>query len=159
MRWLIYATKKPEFQFYIFHSLDADCLDKSRCARLKCITETSSSTCCAQAITSTIDSIQWTWQDNLQPHSARHVLTMATSFCVSGKGHNRDKQEYCTDPYAQRNTGIVTLVWQGKGYFTTMKNTSIPDHCIQQYRQCACNVTLRRFRELLPLKSNKYYIF
>jgi hypothetical protein len=31
---------------------------------------------------------------------------------------------------------------------------------IQQYRQCTCNETSRRFREsLLPWKSKKYYIF
>jgi len=88
---LIYTIKKLDFQFCIFRRLDAECLDKSRCIILQCIIETISRTCCAQVITSTIDCIQWTRYDNLQPHSAQHVLTMATSFCAKGEGHNRDK--------------------------------------------------------------------
>ena len=94
VKWFIYTTKKLDFQFYILRSLDAECLDKSRCIILQCITETISRTCCAQVITSTIDCTQWTGQDNLQPHSAQHVLTMATSFCGKTEGHNRDKYKY-----------------------------------------------------------------
>lgn len=57
VKWLIYTTKKLDFQFYTLRSLDAECLDESRCIVLQCITETISRTCCAQVITSTI---QWT---------------------------------------------------------------------------------------------------
>lgn len=98
VKCLICTTKKLDFQFCILRSLAAECLDKSRCIIhvLQCITETISCTCCAQVITSTIDCIQWTRQDNLQPHSAQHVLTMATCFCTKWEGHNRDKYKYRT---------------------------------------------------------------
>jgi hypothetical protein len=96
VKLLIHTTKKLDLQFCILRSLDVECLDKSRCIILQCITETISHTCCAQVITSTIDCTQWTRHDNLQPHSAQHVLTMATSFCAKGEGHNRDKYKYRT---------------------------------------------------------------